>query len=163
MPAALGEVDLIRSLTLLPGVSSSSDFTTAINVRGGGADQNLILLDEATIYNPAHILGFLSVFNSDAVDDATLYKGAIPPRFGGASLFGGGPAPARGKRQRLRRERDNRPRRRASRSRGRSGGRGRGSSPRAVRTPTFAKASSDPDIKNSIAYFTTSTPRRPSR
>ncbi|HEX4932731.1 MAG TPA: TonB-dependent receptor, partial [Gemmatimonadaceae bacterium] len=83
VPAALGEVDPIRSLTLLPGVSSSSDFTTAINVRGGGADQNLILLDEATIYNPAHILGFLSVFNSDAVDDATLYKGAIPPRFGG--------------------------------------------------------------------------------
>ena len=61
VPAALGEVDPIRSLTLLPGVSSSSDFTTAINVRGGGSDQNLILLDEATIYNPSHILGFLSV------------------------------------------------------------------------------------------------------
>jgi hypothetical protein len=83
VPAALGEVDPIRSLTLLPGVSTSSDFTTAINVRGGSADQNLILLDEATIYNPSHILGFLSVFNADAVDDATLYKGAIPPRFGG--------------------------------------------------------------------------------
>lgn len=83
LPAALGEVDPIRSLTLLPGVSTSSDFTTAFNVRGGSADQNLILLDEATIYNPAHVLGFLSVFNADAVDDAILYKGAIPPRFGG--------------------------------------------------------------------------------
>lgn len=83
VPAVLGEVDPVRSLTLLPGVSSSSDFTTAFNVRGGSADQNLILLDEATIYNPAHVLGFLSVFNADAVDDATLFKGAIPPRFGG--------------------------------------------------------------------------------
>jgi hypothetical protein len=83
MPAVLGEVDPIRSLTLLPGVSSSSDFTTAFNVRGGAADQNLILLDDATIYNPAHALGFLSVFNVDAIDDVTLYKGAIPSRYGG--------------------------------------------------------------------------------
>lgn len=82
-PAALGEVDPVRSLTLLPGVSRASDFSTAFNVRGGSTDQNLILLDEATIYNAAHILGFLSVFNSDAVADVTLYKGAIPPRFGG--------------------------------------------------------------------------------
>jgi hypothetical protein len=83
VPAPLGEIDPIRSLTLLPGVSSASDFSTSFTVRGGGADQNLILLDEATIYNPAHILGFLSVFNSDAIDDVTLYKGAIPARFGG--------------------------------------------------------------------------------
>ncbi|MBC7897317.1 MAG: TonB-dependent receptor [Cytophagaceae bacterium] len=82
-PAALGEVDPIRSLTLLPGVSRSSDFSTAFSVRGGTNDQNLILLDEATIYNPAHVLGFLSVFNADAVADVTLYKGAIPARFGG--------------------------------------------------------------------------------
>lgn len=82
-PAALGEVDPLRSITLLPGVSRSSDFSTAFSVRGGSNDQNLILLDEATIYNPAHVFGFLSVFNSDAVADVTLYKGAIPPRFGG--------------------------------------------------------------------------------
>ncbi len=83
VPAVLGEIDPIRSLTLLPGVSKTSDFSTTFNVRGGGADQNLILLDESTIYNPAHVLGFLSVFNSDAIDEVTLYKGAIPARFGG--------------------------------------------------------------------------------
>lgn len=82
-PKVLGESDAIRSLTLLPGVASASDATTAFSVRGGGTDQNLILLDESTIYNPSHILGFLSVFNSDALDDITLYKGAIPARFGG--------------------------------------------------------------------------------
>jgi hypothetical protein len=82
-PAVLGEIDPLRSLSLLPGVSRTSDFSTSFNVRGGGADQNLILLDESTIYNPAHVLGFLSVFNSDAIDDVTLYKGAIPARFGG--------------------------------------------------------------------------------
>lgn len=82
-PSALGEVDPLRSITLLPGVSRSSDFSTAFSVRGGTSDQNLILLDEATVYNPAHVLGFLSVFNADAIADITLYKGAIPPRFGG--------------------------------------------------------------------------------
>lgn len=82
-PAALGEVDPLRSITLLPGVSRSTDFSTAFSVRGGTNDQNLILLDEATIYNPAHVLGFLSVFNADAVADMTLHKGAIPARFGG--------------------------------------------------------------------------------
>lgn len=82
-PPALGEADPLRSITLLPGVSRSSDFSTAFSVRGGTNDQNLILLDEATVYNPAHVLGFLSVFNADAVADMTLYKGAIPPRFGG--------------------------------------------------------------------------------
>jgi len=82
-PSALGEVDPLRSITLLPGVSRSSDASTAFSVRGGTNDQNLILLDEATIYNPAHVFGFLSVFNADAVADITLYKGAIPPRLGG--------------------------------------------------------------------------------
>lgn len=81
-PAALGEIDPLRSITLLPGVSRSSDASTAFSVRGGTSDQNLILLDGATIYNPAHILGFLSVFNADAIADMTLYKGALPPRFG---------------------------------------------------------------------------------
>jgi TonB dependent receptor/TonB-dependent Receptor Plug Domain len=83
LPPVLGEPDPIRSLTLLPGVSLSSDASTSFSVRGGAADQNLFLLDEATIYNPSHVLGFLSTFNSDAVDNVTLYKGAIPAKFGG--------------------------------------------------------------------------------
>ncbi len=83
IPAVLGEVDPIRSLMLLPGVSNASDFTTGFSVRGGTIDQNLIRLDEATIYNPSHVFGFFSVFNGDAVDDVKLYKGAIPARFGG--------------------------------------------------------------------------------
>ena len=83
LPPVLGEPDPIRSLALLPGVSLSSDASTSFSVRGGGADQNLFLLDEATVYNPSHILGFLSTFNSDAVDNVTLYKGAIPAKFGG--------------------------------------------------------------------------------
>lgn len=82
-PPLLGEVDPLRSLTLLPGVSSSSDASSAFNVRGGSVDQNLILLDEATLYNPSHVLGFLSTFNADAVDDVMLYKGAIPAKYGG--------------------------------------------------------------------------------
>ncbi|MCZ8206377.1 TonB-dependent receptor [Gemmatimonas sp.] len=82
-PPLLGEVDPLRSLTLLPGVSAASDASSAFNVRGGSVDQNLVLLDEATLYNPSHVLGFLSTFNADAVDDVTLYKGAIPAKFGG--------------------------------------------------------------------------------
>lgn len=82
-PPVLGEVDPLRTLTLLPGVATTSDASNAFSVRGGSADQNLILLDESTIYNPSHILGFLSTFNADAIDNVTLYKGGIPPRFGG--------------------------------------------------------------------------------
>jgi len=82
-PPVLGEVDPLRTLTLLPGVATTSDASTAFSVRGGGIDQNLILLDESTIYNPSHILGFLSTFNADAIDNVTLYKGGIPARFGG--------------------------------------------------------------------------------
>ncbi|MDX2191827.1 MAG: carboxypeptidase-like regulatory domain-containing protein [Gemmatimonadales bacterium] len=82
-PAILGEVDPIRTLTLLPGVKLTSDGSTGISVRGGTPDQNLILLDESTIYNPSHVFGFYSVFNSDAVADVKLYKGGIPARFGG--------------------------------------------------------------------------------
>lgn len=81
--ALLGEVDPLRGLSLMPGVSRTTDFSTAFNVRGGSGDQNLILLDQATVYNPSHVLGFLSVFNDDAVDDVTLYKGAIPAMYGG--------------------------------------------------------------------------------
>ncbi|QJR35690.1 TonB-dependent receptor plug domain-containing protein [Gemmatimonas groenlandica] len=83
IPPLLGEVDPLRTLTLLPGVATTSDASTAFSVRGGSVDQNLILLDESTIYNPSHILGFLSTFNADAVDDVTLYKGAIPAKYGG--------------------------------------------------------------------------------
>lgn len=83
VPVVLGESDPIRTLTLLPGVKTTSDFSTGLSVRGGGPDQNLILLDESTIYNPAHVFGFFSVFNADAVDDVKLYKGGIPARFGG--------------------------------------------------------------------------------
>jgi hypothetical protein len=83
LPPLLGEADPVRSLTLLPGVTLSSDASTAFSVRGGAADQNLFLLDEATIYNPAHLLGFISTFNADAIDNVTLYKGAIPAKFGG--------------------------------------------------------------------------------
>jgi hypothetical protein len=83
VPVVLGEADPIRSLTLLPGVSAVNDFATGLSVRGGSVDQNLILLDESTIYNPAHVFGFFSVFNADAIDDVKLYKGAIPSRYGG--------------------------------------------------------------------------------
>ena len=83
VPPVLGEVDPVRTLTLLPGVATTSDASTAFSVRGGSVDQNLILLDESTIYNPSHILGFLSTFNADAIDNVTLYKGGIPARFGG--------------------------------------------------------------------------------
>lgn len=83
MPAVLGEVDIIKSLQLLPGVSSVGEGSSGFNVRGGGVGQNLILLDEAPVYNSSHLLGFFSVFNPDAVKDMKLYKGAIPAQFGG--------------------------------------------------------------------------------
>lgn len=83
IPAVLGEVDVIKSLQLLPGVTNSGEGTGGFNVRGGASDQNLVLLDEAIIYNTSHLFGFFSVFNADAVKDIKLYKGAIPPRFGG--------------------------------------------------------------------------------
>lgn len=83
MPAFLGEVDVIKSITTLPGVSTVGEGTTGFNVRGGGVDQNLILLDEATVYNSSHLFGLFSVFNPDAVKDVKLYKGALPARYGG--------------------------------------------------------------------------------
>ena len=83
MPVVLGEVDIIKSLLLLPGVSNAGEGASGFNVRGGGADQNLILLDEATIYNSSHVFGFFSVFNPDAIKDLKLYKGGIPARYGG--------------------------------------------------------------------------------
>ena len=83
MPVVLGEVDVIKSILLLPGVTNAGEGASGFNVRGGGTDQNLILLDEATIYNSSHVFGFFSVFNPDAIKDLKLYKGGIPARFGG--------------------------------------------------------------------------------
>lgn len=83
IPALMGEVDVIKSMTLLPGVQSASEGSSGFSVRGGATDHNLILLDGAPIYNASHFLGFFSVFNNDVVKDATLYKGDIPANFGG--------------------------------------------------------------------------------
>lgn len=83
IPVVLGEVDVIKSITLLPGVTNAGEGSSGFNVRGGAADQNLILLDEATIYNSSHLFGFFSVFNPDAIKDLKLYKGGIPARYGG--------------------------------------------------------------------------------
>ena len=83
MPAILGEIDILKSITTLPGVTNAGEGQSGFNVRGGAADQNLILLDEATVYNSSHLFGFFSVFNADAIKDLKLYKGGIPARFGG--------------------------------------------------------------------------------
>ena len=83
IPMVLGEADVIKSIQLLPGVSAPNEGSGGFNVRGGAADQNLILLDEAIVYNPSHLFGFFSVFNADALKDATLYKGGIPSKYGG--------------------------------------------------------------------------------
>ena len=83
IPALMGEVDVIKTIQLLPGVQAASEGSSGFSVRGGSTDQNLILLDDAPIYNASHFLGFFSVFNNDAVKEATLYKGDIPASYGG--------------------------------------------------------------------------------
>jgi len=83
IPALLGEVDVIRSIQLLPGVTSVGEGAAGFNVRGGSIDQNLVILDEAPVYNSSHLFGFFSVFNPDAVKNVELYKGGIPARYGG--------------------------------------------------------------------------------
>jgi len=83
MPVVLGEVDIIKSIQLLPGVTSAGEGASGFNVRGGGEDQNLILLDEATLFSSSHLFGFFSIFNADAVKDIKLYKGGIPAKYGG--------------------------------------------------------------------------------
>ncbi|HLT88575.1 MAG TPA: TonB-dependent receptor, partial [Sphingobacterium sp.] len=83
VPVVFGERDLLKTIQLLPGVQSGGEGTSNFYVRGGGGDQNLILLDEATVYNASHLLGFFSTFNSDAIKDVQLYKGGIPAQFGG--------------------------------------------------------------------------------
>ena len=82
IPVLLGEADVVKSLLLLPGVSNAGEGASGFNVRGGATDQNLILVDEATIFNSSHLFGFFSVFNPDAIKDVKLYKGSIPARYG---------------------------------------------------------------------------------
>ncbi len=83
IPVLFGENDVLKSLQLLPGVQSSGDGNAGFYVRGGSIDQNLVLLDEAPVYNASHLMGFFSVFNPDAIKDVTLYKGGIPANYGG--------------------------------------------------------------------------------
>lgn len=83
MPAFMGEVDILKTIQLMPGVQSGGEGSTGFYVRGGGPDQNLILLDGATIYNASHLFGFFSVFNADAIADVELFKGGMPAEYGG--------------------------------------------------------------------------------
>ncbi len=83
IPALFGEVDIIKTLQLKPGITTGGEGTSGLNVRGGTTDQNLFLLDEATVYNPQHLFGFFSTFNSDAVKNVELYKGGFPAQYGG--------------------------------------------------------------------------------
>jgi carboxypeptidase-like protein/TonB-dependent receptor-like protein len=83
IPVVLGEPDILKTIQLLPGISSATENSSGINVRGGAADQNLVLLDESPVYNVSHLFGFFSVFNSNALKDLKVYKGGIPARYGG--------------------------------------------------------------------------------
>jgi hypothetical protein len=83
LPMIFGERDILKAIQLLPGVKSAGDGQAGFYVRGGGADQNLVLLDEAPVYNASHLLGFFSTFNANAIKDVQLYKGSMPAQFGG--------------------------------------------------------------------------------
>lgn len=83
LPSFMGEVDILKTITLLPGIQSGGEGSSGLYVRGGGPDENLMLLDEAPVYNASHLLGFFSVFNSDAIKDIQVYKGGIPAEYGG--------------------------------------------------------------------------------
>ena len=83
IPAFMGEVDILKTIQFLPGVQSGGEGNTGFYVRGGGPDQNLILLDEATVYNASHLFGFFSVFNADAIKNVSLTKGGMPANYGG--------------------------------------------------------------------------------
>lgn len=83
LPSFMGEVDVIKSITLLPGIQNGGEGSSGLYVRGGGPDENLMMLDEAPVYNASHLLGFFSVFNSDAINDVQVYKGGIPAEYGG--------------------------------------------------------------------------------
>lgn len=83
LPVIFGEPDILKAITLLPGIKSGGEGGTGFYVRGGGPDQNLVLMDDAVIYNPSHLLGFLSVFNTDAVKNMEIIKGGMPANYGG--------------------------------------------------------------------------------
>ncbi|HYG14277.1 MAG TPA: TonB-dependent receptor, partial [Bacteroidia bacterium] len=83
VPVLLGEMDIIKVAQLLPGVQAAGDGSTLTIVRGGNIDHNLVVLDEAVVYNPSHVIGFFSVFNGDAIKDFEIYKGGTPAQFGG--------------------------------------------------------------------------------
>lgn len=83
VPVIFGEQDVLKAIQLMPGVATGGEGSSSFYVRGGSGDQNLILLDEATVYNASHLMGFFSTFNSDAVKEATLYKGGVPAQYGG--------------------------------------------------------------------------------
>ncbi len=83
LPSFMGEVDVLRTMTLLPGIQNGGEGSSGLYVRGGGPDENLLILDEAPVYNASHLMGFFSVFNSDAIKDVEVYKGGIPAQFGG--------------------------------------------------------------------------------
>ncbi len=83
VPVLFGEKDIMKTLQMMPGIKGAGEGNAGFYVRGGGVDQNLILLDEAPVYNASHVLGFFSIFNSDALKDVTLYKGGMPAEFGG--------------------------------------------------------------------------------
>ncbi len=83
IPVLFGEQDILKTIQLLPGIKGAGEGNSGFYVRGGSADQNLILLDEAVVYNPSHLLGFFSTFNSDAIKDVTVYKGGMPSEYGG--------------------------------------------------------------------------------
>jgi hypothetical protein len=85
IPAFMGEVDVLKAIQALPGVQSGGEGTTGYFVRGGSADQNLVLLDGATVYSPSHLMGFFSVFNADVIKEVELYKGGVPAQYGGRS------------------------------------------------------------------------------
>jgi hypothetical protein len=83
IPAFMGEVDILKTLQLMPGVRNAGEGNAGFYVRGGGADQNLILLDDAVVYNTGHLFGFFSIFNSDAIKNVSLIKGGMPAQYGG--------------------------------------------------------------------------------
>jgi len=83
LPSFMGEVDIIKSITLLPGIQNGGEGSSGLYVRGGGPDENLMILDEAPVYNASHLLGFFSVFNADAIKEVQVYKGGIPAEYGG--------------------------------------------------------------------------------
>src|SRR4029079_256715 len=83
IPAFMGEIDLLKALQLLPGVRNAGEGNAGFYVRGGGPDQNLIILDDAVVYNPGHLFGFFSIFNSDAIKNVSFIKGDMPAQYGG--------------------------------------------------------------------------------